>query len=131
MKYKDIIEFFDAIEKNISVNINLKHRNAMTHNIVITIYINMSSGKTHKATFDLKAHRYMYSSTIAKMLKESFGVTHVPNGEEDEHITLHYREDGKLSEDDKQIITNTDLIRFIDAYYITDMTYVIKFKEKE
>ena len=44
---------------------------------------------------------------------------------------LHYREDGKLSEDDKQIITNTDLIRFIDAYYITDMTYVIKFKEKE
>lgn len=130
MKYKDIIEFFDAIEKNISVNINLKHRNTMTHNIVITIYINMSSGKTHKATFDLKAHRYMYSSTIAKMLKESFGVIHVPNGE-NEHITLHYREDGKLSEDDKQIITNTDLIRFIDAYYITDMTYVIKFKEKE
>ena len=103
----------------------------MTHNVVITIYINMSSGKTHKATFDLKAHRYIYSSTITKMLKESFGVTHVPNGEEDEHITLQYREDGKLSEDDKQIITNTDLIRFIDAYYITDMTYVIKFKEKE
>ena len=130
MKYKDIIEFFDAIETNISCNINLKLRDTMTHNVVITIYINMSSGKTHKATFDLKAHRYIYSSTI-KMLKESFGVTHVPNGEEDEHITLHYREDGKLSEDDKQIITNTDLIRFIDAYYITDMTYVIKFKEKE
>lgn len=68
MKYKDIIEFFDAIEKNISVNINLKHRNAMTHNIVITIYINMSSGKTHKATFDLKAHRYIffYNSKDAK-----------------------------------------------------------------
>ena len=90
----------------------------------------MSSGKTHKATFDLKAHRYMYSSTITKMLKESFGVTHVPNGQEDEHITLHYREEGKLSEDDKQIITNTELIRFIDTYYITDMTYVIKFNER-
>ena len=131
MKYKDIIEFFDAIEKNISGNINLKNRNTMTHNIVITIYINMSSGKTHKATFDLKTHRYIYSSTIVKMLKENFGVTHAPNGKEDEHITLHYKEEGKLSEDDKQIIINTELIRFIDAYYITDMTYVIKFNEKK
>ena len=69
MKYKDIIEFFDAIETNISCNINLKLRDTMTHNVVITIYINMSSGKTHKATFDLKAHRYIYSSTITKMLK--------------------------------------------------------------
>ena len=43
MKYKDIIEFFDAIEKNISGNINLKNRNTMTHDIVVTIYINMTS----------------------------------------------------------------------------------------
>ena len=39
MKYKDIIEFFDAIETNISCNINLKLRDTMTHNVVITIYI--------------------------------------------------------------------------------------------
>lgn len=131
MKYKDIIEFFDAIEKNISDNINFKNRNSISHNIVITIYINMTSGKTHKAKFDLKTHRYIYSSTIIKMLKESFGVTHVPNGKEDEHITLHYKEVGNMSDDDKPIITNTELIRFIDAYYITDMTYVIKFNEKK
>lgn len=131
MKYKDIIEFFDAIEKNISDNINFKNRNSISHNIVITIYINMTSGKTHKAKFDLKTHRYIYSSTIIKMLKESFGVTHVPNGKEDEHITLHYKEEGNMSDDDKPIITNTELIRFIDAYYITDMTYVIKFNEKK
>ena len=131
MKYKDIIEFFDAIEKNISGNINLKNRNTMTHNIVVTIYINMTSGKTHKATFDLTTHRYIYSSTIVKMLKESFGVTHVPNGKEDEHFTLHYKEEGNMSDDYKPIIKNTELIRYIDAYYITDMTYVIKFNEKK
>lgn len=131
MKYKDIIEFFDAIEKNISGNINLKNRNTITHNIVVTIYINMSSGKTHKAKFDFKTHKYIYSSTIVKMLKESFGITHVPNGKEDEHITLHYKEEGNMLDDGKPIITNTELIRFIDAYYITDMTYVIKFNERE
>ena len=32
----------------------------MTHDIVVTIYINMTSGKTHKATFDLTTHRYIY-----------------------------------------------------------------------
>lgn len=131
MKYKDIIDFFDAIEKNISGNINLKNRNTMTHNIVVTIYINMSSGKTHKAKFDFKTHRYIYSSTIVKMLKESFGVIHVPNGKEDEHITLHYKEEGNMLDDDKPIIKNAELVRFIDTYYITDMTYVIKFNEKK
>lgn len=131
MKYKDIIEFFDAIEKNISGNINLKNRNAVTHNIVITIYINMTSGKTHKATFDLKSYTIIYSSSIVKMLKEKFGVTYASNGKEDEHFILHYKEEGKPSEDNKQIIANTELIRFIDAYYITDMTYVIKFSKRE
>ncbi len=32
---------------------------------------------------------------------------------------------------DKPIIANTELIRFIDAYYITDMTYVRKFNERK
>ena len=131
MQYKDIIEFFDAIEKNISGNINLKNRNAVTHNIVITIYINMTSGKTHKATFDLRSYTIIYSSSIVKMLKEKFGVTYASNGKEDEHFTLHYKEEGNMSDDDKPIIKNTELIRYIDAYYITDMTYVIKFSKRE
>ena len=131
MKYKDIIEFFDAIEKNISDNINFKNRNSISHNIVITIYINMTSGKTHKATFDLRSYTIIYSSSIVKMLKEKFGVAYVPNGKDDEHFILRYKEEGKPSGDNKQIITNTELIRFIDAYYITDMTYVIKFSKRE
>ena len=133
MQYEEIIKFFSEIEKNLQNNVNMKNRSTLTHNIEVIIYINMTSGKTHKASINFTDGVAIYSSTIMKFIREKFNV---PNESyttsfANTHYILKYRDEYDFSKDGRKITKNTELIRFIDANYITDMTYVIKFSEKK
>ena len=128
MQYIKIREFFDAIEKNLSGNITVKGRSTVTYNIEITIYINMSSGKTHKARFIIDNEDVITdvitSHSIVQYLKGQFGIH--PSYDSS---ALYYTDDGKGMH--KNEIKSMEIIRFIDIQHISDMTYVVKFHKKE
>lgn len=124
MRYTEIREFFDAIEKNISGNITLKGRPTVTYDIEIIIYINMTSGKTHKARFIIDNGDVNTSYSIVQYLKGRFGI----HPSYDSPV-LHYTDDGKGMH--KNEIKDKEIIRFIDIQHISDMTYVGKFHKRK
>ena len=124
MRYTEIREFFDAIEKNLSGNITLKRRTTVTYNIEITIYINMTSRRTHKARFMIDNEDIITSHSIVQYLKDRFGI----HPSYDSSV-LHYTDDGKGIH--KNEIKDNEIIRFIDIQYISDMTYVVKFHKRK